>query len=144
MMSNPAHILSLICINLGAGGGSEGVDFCQCRLHVQGCVPQPERLRRSTGSGRRSGKDALVYTLVGHLCVCALILAHESESLPFSLPGHSWDRTGWIEPCIALISTTVQTGWVSTEPLQGTSGWAGAAQAPPWSPAPVFEVPLPV
>lgn len=105
---------------------------------MQGRVPRPACLHRSVGSVQRSGKDVLVYMLVGHLCVCAFILAPESKLLLSSLPGRSWDRTGWIELCIALISTTAQTGWVSTEPLRGTLGWAGAARTPPWSPAPVL------
>lgn len=70
---------------------------------------------------------------VGWAPVHLFILARERKMLLFFLPGHSWDHTGWIEPCIALISTTVQMGWVSTEPLQGTSGWAGAARTSPQS-----------
>lgn len=54
----------------------------------------------------------------GHLSV----LACERKMLLFSLPGHSWDHTGWIELCTALISMTVQMGWVSSEGRQGGLG----------------------
>lgn len=42
-----------------------------------------------------------------------LFLAHDRKLLLLSPPGHLWDRTGWIEPCTALTSTSVPMGWVS-------------------------------
>lgn len=89
------------------------------------------------------GKDALACMLVGHLCI-SLFLDHERKMLLFSLPGHSWDRMGWIELRIALISTTAQTVWVSTEgPARDIGvGWGSSSIPPVTSTSVVIRLPV--
>lgn len=108
MMSSPAHILSVISIN--PGGVAGGMLFARVGL-THGPDSQPEPSGSPAGSGAALARR---WTALCH---------HQFRKMPLlSPPGHSWDRTGWIEPCIALTSTTVPTGWVSPEPPDAHTG----------------------
>lgn len=103
-MFSPAHILSFICVNFGGAGS--GVVFARVGAVAGLCL--------SLGACSVWWRGHCASVCAGWARVPLLFLAWDRKLLLLSPAGRSWDRMGWIEPCTALTSTTVQTGWVST------------------------------